>query len=93
MRFPTIMKKAQKYGIWWLILLILTLIVSLFTSQQITLSGLLSTIGGHLAFAVLASLIPGLVYWLAGKPLNGEEFMATVSMGWLILAVANLAVM
>lgn len=87
------MKKTQKYGIWWLILLILTLIVSVITSHELTFTGLLSTIGGHLAFAVLASLLPGLVYWLAGKPLNGEEFMATVTMGWLILAVANLAVM
>ena len=87
------MNKAQKYGIWWLILLILTIVVSVITSHQITLTGLLSTIGGHLAFAVLASFIPGLVYWIAGNPLNGEEFMATVSMGWLILAVANLAVM
>jgi hypothetical protein len=87
------MKKARKYVIWWLILVILTLFVSVITSHEITFTGLLSTIGGHLAFAVLASLIPGLVYWLAGKPLSGEEFMATVSMGWLILAVANLAVM
>ena len=86
-------KKTQKYGIWWLILLILTVIVSVVTSHEITLMGLLSTMGGHLAFAVLASLLPGLVYWLAGKPLNGEEFMATVSMGWLILAIVNLAVM
>lgn len=87
------MKKAQKYGIWWLILLIMTLIVSVITSHQITFTGLLSTIGGHLVFAIVASLLPGFVYWLAGKPLNGEEFMATISMGWLILAVANLAVM
>lgn len=87
------MKKTQKYGIWWLILLILTLIVSVITSHELTFTGLLSTIGGHLAFAVIASLLPGLVYWLAGKPLNGEEYMATVTMGWLILAVANLAVM
>jgi hypothetical protein len=87
------MKKAQKYGLWWLTLLILTLIVSLITSHQTTFIGLLNTMGGHLAFAVLASLLPLLVYRLVGKPLNGEEFMATVSMGWLILAVANLAVM
>lgn len=87
------MKKIRIYGIWWLILLILTLIVSVITSHELTLTGLLSTMGGHLAFAVLASLLPGLVYWLAGKPLNGEEFMATISMGWLILAVANLSVM
>ena len=87
------MNKTQKYGIWWLILLILTLVVSVITSHEITFKGLLSTMGGHLAFALISSLLPGLVYWLAGKPLNGEEFMATVSMGWLILAVANLAVM
>lgn len=86
-------KKTLKYGIWWLILLILTIIVSVVTSHEITFMGLLSTMGGHLAFAVLTSLLPGLVYWLAGKPLNGEEFMATVSMAWLILTVANLAVM
>ena len=87
------MKKALIYAIWWLILLILTLIVSLITSHQITLTGLLNTMGGHLGFAVITSLLPTLVYWLAGKPLNGEEFMATVSMGWLILAVANISVM
>jgi len=84
---------VQKYGIWWLTLLILTIIVSIITSHEISFTGLLSTMGGHLAFAILASLLPWLVYRLAGKPLNGEEFMATVSMGWLILAVANLSVM
>ena len=73
--------------------MVLTVLVSVVTSHEITLMGLLSTMGGHLAFAVLASLLPGLVYWLAGKSLNGEEFMATVSMGWLILAIVNLAVM
>jgi len=87
------MNKTQKYGIWWLILLILTLIVSVITSHELSFTGLLSTMGGHLVFAVLASLLPSLVYWLADKSLNGEEFMATVTMGWLILAVANLAVM
>lgn len=87
------MKKVKKYGAWWLILLILTLAVSVITSQEINFTGLLSSMGGHLAFAFVASLLPGLVYWLAGKPMNGEEFMATLSMGWLILAVANLAVM
>ena len=74
-------------------MLALTFVVSVITSHEITFMGLLSTMGGHLAFALIASLLPGLVYWLAGKPLNGEKFMATVSMGWLILAVANLAVM
>jgi len=87
------MKKVQKYTIWWLVLLILTLVVSVITSHQITFAGLMYTIAGHLAFALIASFLPGLVYWLAGKPLNAEEFMATLSMGWLILAVANIAVM
>jgi uncharacterized Tic20 family protein len=87
------MKKFQKYGIWWLILLLLTLIVSLITSHQPTFAGILSTMGGHLGFAIVVSLLPLGVYRIAGKPLNGEEYMATVTMGWLILAVANLAVM
>jgi len=86
-------QKVQKYGIWWLILLILTIIVSSVTSHNITIIGFLSTMAGHLIFALLASLLPLGVYWIAGKPLNGEEFMATLTMGWFILAVANLAVM
>lgn len=87
------MKKIQKYGLWWLILFILTFIVSVITSQHITFAGMLSTVGGHLAFAIVSSLIPLGVYRIVGNPLNGEEFMATITMGWLILAVANLAVM
>jgi len=86
-------QKVQKYGIWWLILLILTIIVSSVTSHNITIIGFLSTMAGHLAFALLASILPWVVYRLIGNPLNGEEFMATITMGWLILAVANLAVM
>ena len=86
-------QKAQKYGTWWLILLILTIIVSSITSQNITFTGLLSSMAGHIAFALIASLLPWGVYRLTGKPLTGEEFMATVTIGWLILAVANLSVM
>jgi hypothetical protein len=87
------MTKFQKYGIWWLILLLLTLFVSLITSQQLTFAGILSSMGGHLGFAIVVSLLPLGVYLIVGNPLNGEEYMATVTMGWLILAVANLAVM
>jgi ABC-type phosphate/phosphonate transport system permease subunit len=86
-------QKAQKYGIWWLILLILTIIVSIITSHDITFTGLLSSMAGHLAFTLIASLLPWGVYRLTGNPLTGEELMATITMGWLILVVANLSVM
>ena len=85
--------KTLKYGIWWLIILTLTIIISIITSHEITIVSLLSTMAAHLVFALTASLLPSLVYWLIGYPLTGEEFMATITMGWLILAVANLAVM
>ncbi|MDZ7757729.1 hypothetical protein [Rhodohalobacter sp.] len=86
-------QKTQKYGIWWLTLLILTILVSIITSHVITFTGLLSSMAGHLAFALIASLLPWGGYRLVGKPLTGEELMATITMGWLILAVANLSVM
>ena len=86
-------QKAQKYGTWWLILLMLTIVLSIITSQNITFTGLLSSVAGHFAFALIASLLPWGVYRLVGNPLNGEELMSTITMGWLILAVANLSVM
>jgi len=59
----------------------------------VTAIGLLSSVGGHLAFAGVVAQLPRLVYWLLGAPLTTEELMATITVGWLILAVANLAVM
>lgn len=47
---------------------------------------------GHFAFAFGLSCVPLTVYYFIGKPLNSEEFMATLTFSWLILAVANLAV-
>lgn len=84
---------SKKYGLWGGILIILTVIVSAIISRTITVSGMFFTVLGHLGFATLISLIPLIFYWLIRKPLNLDEFMATVTAMWLFLAIANLAVM
>ncbi len=45
---------------------------------------------GHLTFAIGVALIPWIVYLLFRKPLNAVQMMSTITVGWLILAVANL---
>lgn len=87
------MTGIKKYSIWWLIIIALTLIVSAITSPSITLTGMFFSVLGHLAFAVIISLIPLIIYWLIRKPLNLEQYMATVTAMWLFLAISNLAVM
>lgn len=87
------MKLFINHKIWWLILLLATMAVSAITSQHTTFSGMVTSITGHLVFAFFAAAIPGFVYYLLGNPLDSEEMMSTISVGWLILAVANLSVM
>ncbi|MCC5940349.1 MAG: hypothetical protein JJU37_02320 [Balneolaceae bacterium] len=77
---------------WWALLLTGTVIVSAITSYEITLYGIFSSISGHLLFAVGVALIPWIFYRLIGKPLTTEQMMATITVGWLILTVANLSV-
>jgi len=86
------MKIITDHILWWILLIAATAVVSAVTSYQITLGGMLISMLGHLTFAVLISLIPWIVYWFFGKPLNTEQMMATITVGWLILAVANLSV-
>jgi len=86
------MKIITNHILWWILLIAATIIVSAVTSYQITMEGMLSSIAGHLAFAIGVALVPWVVYRLIGKPMNTEEMMATITMGWLILAVANLSV-
>jgi hypothetical protein len=86
------MKINTKYTLWWILLIATTAAVSAITSYQITPGGLLSSMAGHLAFAIGIALIPWIVYRLIGKPLTTEQMMATITVGWLILAVANLTV-
>lgn len=69
-----------------------TIIVSAVTSSSITFSGMFMSIAGHFAFAIGLSCIPLAVYYVIGKPLNSEEFLATVTFSWLVLAIANLSV-
>jgi hypothetical protein len=87
------MKIFTDHILWWILLIAATAVVSAITSYRITLDGMISSIAGHLAFAVGISLLPWTFYKLIGKPLNSEEMMATITVGWLILAVANLWVM
>lgn len=78
--------------LWWVLLIAATAAVAAVTSHQITPGGMLSSIVGHLIFAIGVALIPWIVYRFFGKPLNTEEMMTTITVGWLILAVANLLV-
>lgn len=87
------MEVLRGHKLWWAILLILTVIVSVITSAAVTVLGLVSSVIGHLLFAVLVSFIPFITYSFLKKPMSSEEHMATISMGWLILAVANISVM
>lgn len=86
------MKILTDHILWWILLIAATVVVSAVTSYRITPGGMLSSIGGHLAFAIGIALIPWITYRLIGKPLNTEQMMATITVGWLILAVANLSV-
>lgn len=86
------MKIITNHILWWVLLIVATVIVSAITSYQVTLGGMFSSIAGHLAFAVGIALIPWIVYWFFSSPLNTEQMMATITVGWLILAVANLLV-
>jgi len=87
------MKLFSNHKIWWVLLLVATIIVSIITSQQVTFSGLLVSVAGHMAFSIGVALIPWLVYRLFGSPFSTVQMMATITVGWLILAVANLMVM
>ena len=87
------MKISKKYMIWWFILLMLTIAVSFVTSGEPSFSGLLFSMLGHFAFAAVVSIPPFIFYWVIRKPLSAEEYMSTFTVAWLVLAVANLAVM
>ena len=87
------MKLFSNHKWWWLLLTGATFVVSVITSQHITLTGILSTMAGHLAFSVVIATIPWLVYRLSGRPLSTEQMMSTITMGWFIMAVFNLMVM
>lgn len=86
------MKIIINHILWWLFLIAGTAVVSAVTSHKITPEGMLSSMAGHLSFAIGAALIPWIVYRLLGKPLTTEEMMSTITVGWLILATANLLV-
>lgn len=86
------MRIITDHILWWILLIAATAAVSAITSHQITPGGMFTSMAGHLIFAVGISLIPWIGYRLFGKPLNSEEMMATITVGWLILAVANLTV-
>lgn len=84
------MKIITDHVLWWILLIAATAVVSAITSYDITPRGMLSSMVGHLTFAVGIALVPWIVYRFFGNPLNTEEMMATITVGWLILAVANL---
>lgn len=87
------MKLIANHKWWWTVLIIGTLIVSVITSQEVTIGGVIWSMAGHLLFAVAAAMLPWIIYRLIKKPLNTEQMMTAITIGWLILAVANLSVM
>lgn len=84
------MKLFSNHKWWWLLLIAATFVVSVITSQHITLTGILATMAGHLTFSIVIAAIPWLVYRLSGRPLSTEQMMSTITMGWFIMAVFNL---
>ncbi|PWN07395.1 hypothetical protein [Rhodohalobacter mucosus] len=83
----------KKYKTWWFVLFVLTIAVSFITAGTPSFTGLLFSMLGHFAFAAVVSIPPLIFYWFIKKPLSPEEYMATFTVAWLILAVANLLVM
>lgn len=69
-----------------------TISVSIVTSAEVKMFELMISVAAHLLFAIVVALLPLIVYWLIGRPLNTEQMMWTITVGWLILAVANLSV-
>lgn len=84
------MKIITDHILWWILLIVATAVVSAITSNQITLGGMITSMAGHLTFAVGIALFPWIIYRIIGKPLTTKEMMSTITVGWLILAVANL---
>ena len=87
------MKIISHYTWWWTLLIAATIIISIITSQHVTVINLLISVAGHLVFSIVVATVPWLVYRLFGNPLTNEQMMSTITVGWLILAVANLLVM
>jgi hypothetical protein len=86
------MKLIRNHAWWWLILIIASTVVSIITSNEITPAGLAGSILGHLLFSIIVAFIPWIVYKLMGQPLTTEQMMATITIGWTVLAIANLSV-
>ena len=82
--------KRTSLILWWMLLIAATAVVSAVTSSRVTPGGMLTSMAGHLTFAVGIALMPWIVYLLFRKPLNTVQMMSTITVGWLILAVANL---
>ncbi|MFN2373568.1 MAG: hypothetical protein ABR545_07110 [Cyclonatronaceae bacterium] len=85
------MKIISNHKWWWIYLITATIIVSIITSQRFTVTGLLYSIAGHLVFSIGVATIPWLFYRLTGNPLTTVQMMWTITVAWLILAVANLS--
>jgi hypothetical protein len=86
------MKIVTDHKIWWLLIILATGMVSAATSYHITVGGIVSSMVGHLVFSIGVAMVPWVFYRVIGKPLTTEQMMATITVGWLILAIANLSV-
>ncbi|REL37952.1 hypothetical protein DYD21_04875 [Rhodohalobacter sp. SW132] len=54
-------------------------------------SGLIIIIAGQLTFAIVFAMIPCMVNRLENNLLTPEQMISIISVGWLILAVANVS--
>jgi len=87
------MKIFSRHKIWWVLIITFTIVVSWATSKSPDVMNILFSTIAHLAFSLIASLIPLVFYWIIKKPMTTEEYMSTFTVACLILAVANLSVM
>lgn len=87
------MKLLRQYGLWWVLLLVFTALVSVLTSKDPTFGNVMISMGGHLGFSLTASLVLTVIYWLVRKQMTFRIYMYLFTAAWLMLAVANVSVM
>ena len=81
----------KNHPLWWGLLLTGTLLVSLITTKSgLSFYSLLNSMAGHLLFATIIAAVPALIFRLLKRPLSTHWIMILFTVGWTILAAANL---
>lgn len=80
----------KNHLLWWSLLLTGTLLVSLITTKSgLSIYSILNSMAGHFFFAAVIAAVPALIFWLVKRPLSTHRIMVLFTVGWTILAVAN----